>query len=192
MKTEELKAKGLTDEQISFVMAEHGKGLTKLQNDNAALTAERDEWKGKAETAEGTLKNFEGIDPQNIQKELDDWKTKYSDLEKKSKEEKEKRDFNEALKTALENVKFSSEAARKAIMAEISEAGLKTRDGKILGLNDLLDSIKAKDATAFVDKNKDEKKARFAGRSNEGGNEKYTMSELMKMANEGTDTSAYI
>lgn len=192
MKTEELKAKGLTDEQISFVMAEHGKGLTKLQNDNAALTAERDEWKGKAETAEGTLKNFGGIDPQNIQKELDDWKTKYSDLEKKSKEEKEKRDFNEALKTALENVKFSSEAARKAIMAEISEAGLKTRDGKILGLNDLLDSIKAKDATAFVDKNKDEKKARFAGRSNEGGNEKYTMSELMKMANEGTDTSAYI
>lgn len=190
MKTEELKAKGLTDEQISFVMAEHGKGLTKLQNDNAALTAERDEWKGKAETAEGTLKNFEGIDPQNIQKELDDWKTKYSDLEKKSKEEKEKRDFDEALKTALENVKFSSEAAKKAIMTEISEAGLKTRDGKILGLTDLLDSIKAKDASAFVDKSKEDGKARFTSRSNEGGGTKYSMSELMKMANEGTDVSA--
>ena len=39
MKTEELKAQGLTEEQISFVMAENGKDLKKLQKENDNLTS---------------------------------------------------------------------------------------------------------------------------------------------------------
>lgn len=42
MKTEELKAQGLTEEQISFVMAENGKDLKKLQKENDNLSADRD------------------------------------------------------------------------------------------------------------------------------------------------------
>ena len=42
MKTEDLKAQGLTDEQISFVMAENGKDLKKLQEENENLTSDRD------------------------------------------------------------------------------------------------------------------------------------------------------
>lgn len=37
MKTEDLKAQGLTDEQITFVMAENGKDIKTLQDDNVAL-----------------------------------------------------------------------------------------------------------------------------------------------------------
>ena len=33
MKTEDLKAQGLTDEQVNFVMAENGKDLKKLQKE---------------------------------------------------------------------------------------------------------------------------------------------------------------
>ena len=51
MKTEELKSQGLTEEQISFVMAENGKDLKKLQKENDNLTSERDTWKEKAEAA---------------------------------------------------------------------------------------------------------------------------------------------
>lgn len=36
-------------------------------------------------------------------------------------------------------------------MTEIKEKGLKLENGKILGLNDLIDSIKERDASAFVD-----------------------------------------
>ena len=36
-------------------------------------------------------------------------------------------------------------------MAEIKESGLKLKDGKILGLNDLIAQMKEKDASAFID-----------------------------------------
>ena len=48
MKTEDLLEKGLTQEQVNFVMQENGKDLNKLQK-------EIDDWKKKAEDAE---KNF--------------------------------------------------------------------------------------------------------------------------------------
>ena len=36
-------------------------------------------------------------------------------------------------------------------MADIKEAGLKLKDGKIIGLNDLIEQMKQSDASAFVD-----------------------------------------
>lgn len=151
MKTEELKAQGLTDEQISFVMAENGKDLKKLQKENDNLSADRDTWKEKAEAAETTLKGFEGVDLETMQKELSDWKQKAADAEKNAQEQLYERDFADALKAEFEGIKFSSEAAKRAIMAEVKEAGLKLKDGKILGLNDLVGQMKEKDASAFVD-----------------------------------------
>lgn len=151
MKTEELKAQGLTEEQISFVMAENGKDLKKLQKENDNLTSERDTWKEKAEAAETTLKGFEGVDLETMQKELSDWKQKATEAEKNAQAQLYERDFADALKTEFEGIKFSSDAAKRAIMAEVKEAGLKLKDGKILGLNDLLSQMKEKDASAFVD-----------------------------------------
>lgn len=151
MKTEELKAQGLTEEQISFVMVENGKDLKKLQKENDNLTSERDTWKEKAEAAETTLKGFEGVDLETMQKELSDWKQKAADAEKNAQEQLYERDFSDALKTEFEGIKFSSEAAKRAIMAEVKAAGLKLKDGKILGLNDLLSQMKEKDASAFID-----------------------------------------
>ena len=123
MKTEDLKAQGLTDEQVNFVMAENGKDLKKLQKENENLTHDRDAWKEKAETAENTLKGFEGVDLETMQRELSDWKKKAEDAEKNAQAQIYERDFNDALKTELESVKFSSEAAKRAIMAEIKESG---------------------------------------------------------------------
>lgn len=151
MKTEELKAQGLTEEQISFVMAENGKDLKKLQKENDTLTTDRDTWKEKAEAAETTLKGFEGVDLETMQRELSEWKQKATEAEKKAQEQLYERDFSDALKAELESVKFSSEAAKRAAVADIKEAGLKFKDGKILGLNDLLAQMKEKDASAFVD-----------------------------------------
>lgn len=151
MKTEELKAQGLTEEQISFVMAENGKDLKKLQKENDNLSVDRDTWKEKAEAAETTLKGFEGVDLETMQRELSDWKQKAADAEKNAQEQLYERDFADALKAEFEGIKFSSEAAKRAIMAEVKEAGLKLKDGKILGLNDLVGQMKEKDASAFVD-----------------------------------------
>lgn len=124
--------------------AEHEKKLGRAETD-------RDTWKEKAETAEATLQGFEGVDLETMKSELSNWKKKAEDAEKNAQEQIYQRDFNDALKTELEGVKFSSEAAKRAIMAEIKESGLKLKDGKILGLNDLISQMKEKDASAFID-----------------------------------------
>ena len=183
MKTEDLKAQGLTDEQVNFVMAENGKDLKKLQKENENLTHDRDTWKEKAETAEATLKGFEGVDLETMQRELSDWKKKAEDAEKNAQAQIYERDFNDALKTELEGVKFSSEAAKRAIMAEIKESGLKLKDGKILGLNDLISQMKEKDASAFIDEEQQKAQqnaARFTQpfqRQNQG-NGKMTVADI--------------
>lgn len=195
MKTEDLQAQGLTEEQIKFVMAENGKDLKKTQKENEALTGERDDWKKRAEKAEGTLEGFEGKDFETIQKERDEWKEKAE----KAKEDYEKqiydRDFADALGTAIESYKFSSEYAKNAVVSEIKSAGLKMVDGKIIGLNDMIENIKAKDASAFVTEEQ-ENMAKFTtpmSKKPKPGT-KYTPEQLMKLKNEnpGMDISQYI
>ena len=117
------------------------------------LESDRDTWKEKAETAETTLKSFDGVNVEGMKQSIADWKAKAEKAEQDAKEQLYQRDFADALKTELESIKFSSEAAKKAIMAEIKEAGLTMKNGKILGLNDLIEQMKKEDASAFVDDN---------------------------------------
>ena len=129
--------------------AEHNKAISKLE-------ADRDAWKEKAESAEETLKGFEGIDPAQVQSQLAEYKKKAKDAEKDRDEKLYERDFADVLRAELEDVKFTSEAAKKSVMADIKAAGLKLKDGKILGLNDLISQMKEKDASAFVDEKQEE------------------------------------
>lgn len=159
MKTDELKAWGLTDEQSEKVMAQYGKDVSKLQKENEKITADRDKEKERADTAEETLKKFDGVDLETMQTELATWKTKAENAEKDYAAQIAKRDFEDALKEEIGGYKFTSEAAKKAIMAEIREAGLKVKDGKILGLSDLIAQMKEKDASAFVDEKQEQLEA---------------------------------
>lgn len=184
MKTDELKAWGLTDEQSEKVMAQYGKDVSKLQKENEKLTADRDKEKERADTAEETLKKFDGVDLEGMKAEVDNWKTKAENAEKDYAAKIEQRDFEDALKEEIGGYKFTSEAAKKAIMAEIREAGLKVKDGKILGLSDLLAQMKEKDSSAFVDEKQEEFEAGrakpFTGPLNpNGGNvKKMTREEI--------------
>lgn len=150
--------------------AEHEKKIGKAET-------ERDNWKSKAETAEETLKKFDGVDLETMQTELNNWKQKAETAAKDYEQKIYERDFSDALKAELESVKFSSDAAKRAVMAEIKESGLKLKDGKILGLSDLIGQIKEKDASAFVDEQQQkaqQQAARFTvpgtGKSTGGAN----------------------
>lgn len=149
----------------------------KTVKDYEKLETDRDKWKGQAETAEETLKKFDGVDLETMQAELTDWKKKAEDAEKDYNAKIYERDFSDALKTELESVKFSSDAAKRAVMAEIKESGLKLKDGKILGLSDLIGQIKERDVSAFVDEQQQkaqQQAARFTvpgtGKSTGGAN----------------------
>ena len=63
MKTEDLKAKGFTDEQIAFVMAENGKDV-KREKDKA------DTYKSQLDTAKESLKAFDGVDVAELKNKI--------------------------------------------------------------------------------------------------------------------------
>lgn len=116
MKTEELKAQGLTDEQISFVMAENGKDIGKIQKKLDDITTERDKEKDRADTAEETLKKFEGVDVEAIKNELADWQKKAKDAEADYKQKIADRDFDDSLKEAIASANGLNSKAIKALL----------------------------------------------------------------------------
>ena len=184
MKTEDLKEKGLTDEQIAFVMAENGKSLSKLQDENKKLKEDTETLKKRAESAEETLKGFEGKDFDAMTKEIADWKKKAEESEAEYKKQIYERDFNDVLKAETEGIKFTSESAKKAVLNEIKNAGLKLSNGKILGLSDLIGQIKETDAGAFVNEEKEEAekgKAKFTKPMGGSDGGKLSKDDIMKI-----------
>lgn len=145
---------------------EVNKKLSKAEND-------RDSWKQRAETAEEILKGFEGKDFDTITRERDEWKKKAEDAEKEYFAKEAEREKQELLKEAFAEIEFTSESAKKAIMAQISE-NVSVKNGKLIGFNDLLEDAKKNDASAFVDKEQqslEQNKAKFTGpMNNQNGN----------------------
>lgn len=142
-----------------------GNFLSELEVDKKLSKAEneRDIWKQKAEAAEETLKGFEGKDFDTITRERDEWKKRAEDAEKEYSAKEAEREKQELLKEAFADIEFTSESAKKTIMAQVSE-GVSVKNGKLIGFNDLLEDAKKNDASAFVDKTQQElenNKARF-------------------------------
>ena len=143
----------ITDEQKESIKKSMGEELyskQELDKKIGKVEAERDNYKERAETAEGTLKGFEGKDFDEITKDRDEWKKKAEQAEQDFNAKIAERDKNDLLEKAFKDVKFSSESAKKAVMADIA-ASVTVQDGKLIGFNDLLEDAKKNDAGAFVD-----------------------------------------
>lgn len=165
------------------------KKLSKLQNENESL-------KERAETAEETLKGFEGKDFDTITKERDEWKKKAEDAEREYSAKEAEREKQELLKEAFAEIEFTSESAKKAIMAQISE-NVSVKNGKLIGFNDLLEDAKKNDASAFVDKaqqNLEQNKAKFTTPMNKQGGKVGTMTkdEIMAIKDRGERREAML
>lgn len=165
------------------------KKLSKLQNENESL-------KERAETAEETLKGFEGKDFDTITKERDEWKKKAEDAEKEYSAKEAEREKQELLKEAFAEIEFTSESAKKAIIAQISE-NVSVKNGKLIGFNDLLEDAKKNDASAFVDKaqqNLEQNKAKFTTPMNNQGGKVGTMTkdEIMAIKDRGERREAML
>lgn len=163
------------------------KKLSKLQNENESL-------KERAETAEETLKGFEGKDFDTITKERDEWKKKAEDAEKEYSAKEAEREKQELLKEAFADIEFTSTAAKNAIMAQIGE-NVSVKNGKLIGFNDLLEDAMKNDASAFVNKeqqNLEQNKAKFTDKMNNQGGKSGTMTkdEIMQIKDRGERQAA--
>ncbi len=177
-------------------IAEHNKAVSKLETD-------RDTWKEKAETAEETLKSFDGIDPAQVQTELATWKKKAEEAEKEYNRKIAERDFEDAITAAIKEANGKN---TKAIRALLDIESLMKSKNQNEDVKKALDALKeAEDSSfLFVDKAQlqaEQNAARFAppftkarGPQTPPPGKKYSMSELMKMKNEnpGLDITQYM
>ena len=151
MKTEELTAIGLTEEQATQVLAMNGKDIEKHKKQITTVEGERDAFKAQLDTANETLKKFEGIDPQQIQTELQTYKTKAEEAEKKYTREMTQRDQRDWIGKKLDEYGVTSPYARRQLTSDImaEESGLSWRDGAYFGFDDFMKSAKEKDNSLY-------------------------------------------
>ena len=170
MKTEELTAIGLTEEQATQVLAIHGKDIEKHKKAVTTLETERDDLKGRLTTAETTLKSFEGIDPAKIQQEVQTYKQQAEEAEKRYTAQLTQRDQHDWLKGKFDEYGVASPYARKQLEAEcMSEnSGCSWKDGAFFGFDDFMKAAKAKDAGLYMtaeEKAEAEKAAKLMGKA---------------------------
>lgn len=148
MKTEELTALGLTEDQAAKVFEMHGKELTKLQNSVSTLTTERDGLKTQLGEASGKLA---GYDPE--------WKTKAETAQTEAQKQLEALKFNYALNDALKAAKVRDAVSVKA---HLKTDAMKLDGESILGLKEQLEALKSDKGFLFES---DEKLPVFSGRT---------------------------
>lgn len=150
MKREEVKGivPGITDDQLTKIMDLHGADIERQKQTIATLTTERDA--ARAQLGEAN-KKLEGYDPE--------WKSKAEEAQKAADLKVQGLQREYALKEQTAALKFSSESARKAFLADLSAKELPMQDGKLLGLDDFVKTYKEGDPAAFAS---DEKPPRFS------------------------------
>lgn len=151
MKTEDLKAQGLTEEQINFIMAENGKDVNAVRAKLTTAETERDTYKQQAEDAQKEIQGYKDMDIEGIKQAASNWETKYNtDLQAlQTKLDGQAYDF--ALKEYVNGYQFTSELVKQAVVSQLKEQQFKLNDGKFLGADDFMKSLKEANPTAFAE-----------------------------------------
>ena len=157
MKTEDLTALGLSEDQIKSVFALNGTDIEKYKADVEKQKQEvikaKEELEGvKTQLGEANtaIKGFEELDVEGIKKAAEEWKTKYEQDTEALKNQMSTKEYEFAVDKFLGGVEFSSELAKKAVLSEFKETGFKLEEGKFLGADDYITSLKASNPAAFV------------------------------------------
>ena len=140
MKTEDLKSLGLSDDQVQRVFAMNGEDTNGLKASVATLTAERDAAREQLGEAN---KKLEGYDPE--------WKAKAAQAKQQAEQQIAELKASHAAASAVSGLKFTSESAKKAFLADLTAKKLPLQDdGTFLGFDDYVASYKKTDPGAFA------------------------------------------
>lgn len=168
MKTTELTELGISEEVAAKVLAINGKDIenAKASKDKEiqTITTERDNYKTQMESAQLTLKKFEGIDPEKIQTELASYKKQAEDAAASFKAQIMARDQNDWIKVKLDEYGVKSPLARKQITSELlgGKAGPTWKEGEdgkagsFFGFDDYMKAAKAEDPSLYLTKEEQE------------------------------------
>lgn len=147
---EVLKDLGLDDEQVKGVMAEHGKVLNELKEQNSTVTAERDSYKSQVDEVTKNLetakKNAEK--GSEAQQQVESLQQQLKDNEKQAQEQLKAQQKVFSIDKALSEAGAKNNKAVEALLdADAIELGDK---GTLNGLAEQLEKLQADDTTSFL------------------------------------------
>ena len=123
------------------------------------LNEDKKKIKQQLDDANKKIEELSKINAEDLQKEVDNWKTKYEQDTQKLNDDIAKREREYLINDLVRNLNFSSESAKKAFKSELVEKDLKIEDGKLIGFDDYLSSYKKNDPQAFIEKKEDSQSA---------------------------------
>ncbi|MBQ7860341.1 MAG: phage scaffolding protein [Faecalibacterium sp.] len=141
MKREDIKTilPDISDEALGKIMDLHGADIEKQKSTIATLTTQRDDYKTRLDEADGKLA---GYDPE--------WKAKAEQAQKDADARVTALERDYAATAAISGLKFTSEGAKKAFLADLKAKNLPLQDGKLLGFEDFIKAYKEADAASFA------------------------------------------
>lgn len=141
MKREDVKAKfpNMTDDDLQWLMDEHGKGITREKNIAAQLQTQLDTVTAQLQTAQDGLKAFEGVDVKDLQEKV----TKLqADLDAQAAAFA----FDNELDTAIRNANGKN---TKAIRGMLDVENLRSSKNRAEDIKTALDALVKSDPWAF-------------------------------------------
>lgn len=149
MTYEELEAAIDADDKIKLINLEDGGYVPKKTLDTK--NTELGETKKLLKEANDTIQTYKEMDIDGIKKSVTDWETKYNTDTKALQEKLDAQATEFAAKEYMSKFQFTSPLAAKAAMSEFMAQGFKRGDdGKFLGADDFMKSMKESNPGAFV------------------------------------------
>lgn len=141
MKRKFLEDMGLSKEQVDNIMAENGRDIE-------AIKTERDNYKTQLDTAQTTLKSFEGVNVQDLQGKVIKLTADLAANDAEYQKQIADRDFNDLLKTTAEGYKPRD---LKAVMPFMDVEKLKASKNQEADIKTALEAVKKDNAYLFQD-----------------------------------------
>lgn len=179
MNREELKALGLTDEQIESVMKAHGTVVNTTKQELSDVTSERDALKETVKDRDTQLDALKDIKPEELKQQIADLQAANETKDTEHAAAMKDVQLSNAIKLALANNVHDVDVAATLIDKEKLVVG---NDGAIVGLEEQVNSLKESKSYLFVQDAKATGGPRIfaGGNPNGGGSGPVTKEQIMQ------------
>lgn len=145
-----LEGLGIEKETIDKILDQHSTEIGKQKQALTALETERDGLKEQLTDAQKSIQSYKDMDIDSIQKAAADWEAKYNTDTKALQDKLSAQAYHHAVEKIASAERFSSAAARKAFVADLTAKELKLEGEKLIGYDDFRKTYQETDPDAFA------------------------------------------
>lgn len=149
----EVKNGTKTEDEVSKeIMKDYGTAISNEQTKTSKAQENLNNLQKKLDDANNEIKSYKDMDIDSIKQSAADWEDKYNKLIQEQKDAKEKSIRDERVNEFFKDTKFSSEMAKKGIIAEFDKKDFKydEESKSFQGATEWLNNLKEQDKGSFL------------------------------------------